>query len=177
MYAWIVKTLAPLKAVDISTHVKYIITHSNRAEDAYDKARNVGSFDSETLLEVELLGCLPGIVETTIGFKPQIFYVAVSYMFPRSGPGSMVTRRVPTGFIEKIDLELGKRLGVANPLGALSVSPRDAVDVSKIGVLLALSSDDPEEVRQVVSSHIFSGEVSPDSIFVLHMSKIILPVN
>lgn len=171
MYLWKVRTIVANIQSGGTNRFRHIITNSKRAEDAYARARVMDLSTDESLQEVTLLGSIPSIAESTPYHKPIVYYVVVSYLFPAAPENSNI-RRVPSGFDQLIDKTIASKIGLEEKLGPLPVGPDEPVDTSKLAMLVALSAEDIEQARMLISTEIFQGAVPSEDIYVLTMYRV-----
>jgi hypothetical protein len=176
MYLWKIVTIVANEQTGGSNKTRYVIVSSNRAEDAYSRARLLDLSNNESLKGVDLLGSLPSVSESTAFVKTSIYIVKASYVFPTSPSGSS-TRLVPSDLLNAIDTKIGERLGLDDKLGPIATDPSDPVDTSVISLLIGLSDDDVDQVSQVISSFVFRGLVPRENIIVLNMRRISEPLS
>lgn len=168
MYLWNVKTTGSDSS---SGKSRYIVVASTRMEDAVAKAKMFDSTGDERVSSAKMIGSIPAIMESSTLAKLIVYYVIASYKYPSSPYGSN-TSRVPTGFLDRIDPAISTALGSSLTTGSMPSDIGDAVDSARIGLFVAVSTDDISDISEVISSQIFDGQIPPEDISIKELSKV-----
>lgn len=172
MYMWLVQQRANNSIFGGMDMKRFVLTSTKRAEDAINRLQQVYSTEGEVLNSVVFQGYIPGISESSQYSRQRIFYIKINYLQPSNPSTSLTLKRVVTEFYSQLDSKLASVLGVNDTFGPIPTGPDDAIDVAKLGLVIALPDDDPVSAREVIQSHIFQGAVSSDNIFIEEMRRI-----
>lgn len=172
MYIWLVHQRAnnsTFGGVDIK---RFVLTSTKRAEDAIYRLQQVYNTEGEVLESVSFQGYIPGISESSQYSRQRVFYLRINYLQPNNPSASLQLKRVVTEFYSQIDPKLAGVLGVEDAIGPIPTGPDDAIDVAKLGLVIALPEEDPANAREILQSHVFRGVVEAEDIYIEEMRRV-----
>jgi len=172
MYIWQVSQQGNSSTFGVTTIKRLIVTSTKRAEDAIFRLQQAFNTEGEILNFVKYIGYIPGIAETSQYSRQRIYYVRAVYLQPANPASSTQFKRVVTEFYDQIDDKMAQLLGIEDQIGVIPMGPDDAIDSARIGVVMCLVDDDPQNAREIMQSHVFRGVVPAEDIFVEEMRRI-----